>query len=415
MSLPLTAMALLAALTPAAAPPVDFALRDGDTVIFLGDSITAARTYGKYIENYTLLRFPDRRVRFVNAGRGGDTASGGLKRLEQDVFAHKPTVLTVAYGVNDIGWGLRADARHRQMYLDGIVGIVDACKRRGVRVYVCSAAITAADPDKSEHDFLQRMCDEGLRLARERGAGAIDVQRPMRAALRRVRAWNARFKGQESLHAADGVHLNDAGQLAMAFAILKGLNAPAEVSTVRLDARDVRLVEARGCRVSGVARRGDELSFTRLDAGLPFNYGIFFPLHYRFVSVPEELNRYMLTVEHLAPARWEVRADGRRVGAFTERQLAGGVNLASATADAWEPGGPWDAQADVLRALTESRHQLALAALHARAWLPGTPVSRGADEDGARVNREIERMQRDAARPRPYRIVLRPALAEKSP
>src|ERR1700737_4817680 len=64
----------------------DYALRDGDTVVFLGDSITAARTYGKIVENYTLLRFPDRKVRFINAGWGGDTAAGGLKRLERDVL-----------------------------------------------------------------------------------------------------------------------------------------------------------------------------------------------------------------------------------------------------------------------------------------------------------------------------------------
>ena len=36
----------------------DYALRDGDTVVFLGDSITAARGYDKVVENYTLLRFP---------------------------------------------------------------------------------------------------------------------------------------------------------------------------------------------------------------------------------------------------------------------------------------------------------------------------------------------------------------------
>ena len=54
----------------------DFALRDGDTVTFLGDSITAARGYTKIVEHYTLVRFPDRHVRFVNAGQGGDTAHG---------------------------------------------------------------------------------------------------------------------------------------------------------------------------------------------------------------------------------------------------------------------------------------------------------------------------------------------------
>ena len=51
---------LVLALIANAPTRADFALRDGDTVVFLGDSITAARTYGKIVENYTLLRFPDR-------------------------------------------------------------------------------------------------------------------------------------------------------------------------------------------------------------------------------------------------------------------------------------------------------------------------------------------------------------------
>src|ERR1043165_8755371 len=172
------AVVTLAAL-PAASGADDFALRDGDTVVFLGDSITAARTYGKIIENYTLLRFPDRKVRFVNAGRGGDTAAGGLARLERDVFARGATVLTVAYGINDIGWGTRADEEHRRIYLAAIRAIVDRGKDRDVRAFICSAAITAEDPDTAERGYLQRMCDEGLAVARERGAGAIDVQRTM--------------------------------------------------------------------------------------------------------------------------------------------------------------------------------------------------------------------------------------------
>src|ERR1043165_8168251 len=106
------AVVTLAAL-PAASGADDYALRDRDTVVFLGDSITAARTYGKIIENYTLLRYPGRKVEFINSGWGGDTAAGGLKPLERDVFAHHATVLIVAYGVNDIGWGVKADAEHR--------------------------------------------------------------------------------------------------------------------------------------------------------------------------------------------------------------------------------------------------------------------------------------------------------------
>src|SRR4051794_30680476 len=59
--------ALLAGARLQEASAADFALRDGDTVVFLGDSITAARTYGRIVENYTLLRFPGRKVHFLNA------------------------------------------------------------------------------------------------------------------------------------------------------------------------------------------------------------------------------------------------------------------------------------------------------------------------------------------------------------
>src|SRR5690348_7675549 len=86
----------------------DFAIRDGDTVVFLGDSITAEGTYGRVVENYTLLRYPNRKVHFINAGNGGDTAAGGLARLQRDVFDRGATLLTVAYGINDIGWGGRS-------------------------------------------------------------------------------------------------------------------------------------------------------------------------------------------------------------------------------------------------------------------------------------------------------------------
>lgn len=401
---------LLALGLPSLARADDFALRDGDTVVFLGDSITAARTYGKVIENYTLLRFPDRKVRFINAGRGGDTAAGGLKRLERDVFAHKPTVVTVAYGVNDIGWGLKADAEHKQAYLDGVRGIVEACKKRGVRVYVCSAAATAEDPDKAEHGFLQTMCDEGLALARSLGGKTIDVQRTMREIQKTVLAANAKVADKakrDSLHAPDGVHLTDLGQLAMAFAILKGLGAPADVSSVRIDAAGPKLLGADGCKVSDLRSEGGALAFTRHDEGLPFNYGIFYGLNYRYVPVPDELNRYLLTVTNLPASKYDVFADGRGVGTFTADQLAKGVNIASTTPDPWQPGGPWNAQANLLKSLADARHEVALADVHARLDLPGSAVAGEFGKQAGAFDDRIVEMQRTVARPRPYKFVVK--------
>ena len=393
----------------------DFAIRDGDTVVFLGDSITAARDYGKTIENYTLLRYPERKVRFVNAGWGGDTASGGAARLERDVLSKGATLVTVAYGINDIGWGTRADEEHKQTYLDGIRSIVNECKARGIRVFICSAPVTAADPNTSESSFLQQMCDEGLALARSLGAGTIDVQRSMRDVQKRVWAANAagkEGKERQSLHTPDGIHLNDLGQLAMAFAILKGLGAPAEVSSVSIDAADARVVDFAGCTVSGLRVSGSGLEFDRMDKGLPLNLGPLGALKFRFIPIPDELNRYMLKVSGLEPGRYGLSVSDRAVGTYTAADLARGINIASATPDAWVPGGPWDAQAATLIMLTESRSQLCQAQKLAPLYTSGNPHYTEAGERVRAINVSLEELQRLIAKPVSYRFVLKRELGE---
>ena len=68
------------------------------------------------------------------------------------------------------------------------------------------------------------MTDEGMALAKSLGAEAIDLQRGMREIQRRIVAANARESDpakKTTLHAGDGIHLNDLGQLAMAYVLLK--------------------------------------------------------------------------------------------------------------------------------------------------------------------------------------------------
>src|SRR6185436_9280000 len=287
-------------------------------------------------------------------GQGGDTAAGGLARLEKDVFSRGATVLTVAYGVNDIGWGVKADAEHRQKYLESIQEIVRRCNERKARVFICSAAITAMDPDKAEKDFLQSMCDEGLAAAKELGAGTIDLQRDMRAIQRRLLEENKHLQPKESphtLHASDGVHLNDLGQLSMAFCILKGLGAPAEVSSAVIDAKSGESGESKGCKINGVTQKDGVLEFDRLDEGLPLNFGLFGALQFRFIPFPDQLNRYLLTVKELPEGKYEVLANGRKLATYSHKQLAAGVNISFATSDAWQPGGPWDVQSTLVKHL----------------------------------------------------------------
>jgi lysophospholipase L1-like esterase len=392
----------------------EFAIRDGDTVVFLGDSITANRQYGKIIETYTLLRFPGRKVRFINAGKGGETAKGSLERLDKDVFGQGATLVTVAYGVNDIGWGFKADEAHKREYLEAIGEIVERCRKHGVRPFICSAAITAEDPDKAEQGFLQKMCDEGLAAAKSRGAATIDVQRSMREVQRRMLAANAQEKDKTKparMHVEDGVHLNELGQMAMAFAILKGLGAPAEVSAATIDARGAKVLGAESCQISRVRSQDGGISFTRKDDRLPLNLGLLWLIEGRFIPFTEELNRYLLTVTNLAEGNYEVLAGGRLLGKWDAKTLSMGINLASATADPWQPGGPWDAQGQNLKTLVDARDDLEFARHGMEQTLtahPRLPALRG---ETTAVERSLIRLQRDLSQPVPVEFVVRPTRA----
>jgi lysophospholipase L1-like esterase len=99
----------VAALALASARPIakdGFALRDGDRVVFYGDSITEARHYTTFVETYVVTRFPRLDATFVHSGWGGDGVNGGHggdidTRLARDVLAYEPTVLTIMLGMND--------------------------------------------------------------------------------------------------------------------------------------------------------------------------------------------------------------------------------------------------------------------------------------------------------------------------
>lgn len=393
---------LLLVLAFATTARADFALRDGDTVAFLGDSITAARGYTKIVEHYTLMRFPERKVRFVNAGQGGDTAAGCLERLQRDVFDPGATVVTVAFGINDIGWGTKADDAHKQAYLDGIRTIIERCREKKVRPVICSPAITAENPDTAEKGYLQTMTDEGLALAKSLGAETIDLQRGMREVQRRGIESNAKSKPEDQvrLHVKDGIHLEELGQLAMAYAMLKGLGAPPEVSAVVIDAKSAAATFS-GCAVSGLKVTDDGLSFTRLDTGLPLNNGPLTGLQHRWIPIPDGINRYRLTVKNLPDGEYRILADGRDLGKVPAGELAKGINLASMTSNGWEPGGPWDAQSCVVKELVDARDKLWMGGvLHGRYFA----AEEGVRNDVKKLDDQLVALQRRAAKPAPYRF-----------
>jgi lysophospholipase L1-like esterase len=81
-------------------------------IVFIGDSITdcgrrdEAAPYGNgyvsLVRGLLLARYPERQLRIVNQGSGGDTTRNLAARWKRDVIAERPDWLAVMIGINDV-------------------------------------------------------------------------------------------------------------------------------------------------------------------------------------------------------------------------------------------------------------------------------------------------------------------------
>ncbi|MCR5751783.1 MAG: hypothetical protein K6G91_07465, partial [Kiritimatiellae bacterium] len=72
--------------------------RDGERILFLGDSITHGGWYVAQLQYIWQLRNPGKRATFINCGICGNTAKSGLARFDWDVAPEKPDRIFVMFG-----------------------------------------------------------------------------------------------------------------------------------------------------------------------------------------------------------------------------------------------------------------------------------------------------------------------------
>jgi lysophospholipase L1-like esterase len=325
---------LLLTLLPALAQ-AQFALHNGDRVVFYGDSITDQRLYTLYTESFVRTRFPKLNVIFVHSGWGGDTVGGGGGgnidlRLSRDVLAYHPTVVTVMLGMNDAGY--RAfDQPRFDAYAKGYAHIVERLKTEDPSVRLTLIQPSPYDDVTRAPGFpggyngtLLRYSEYVKDLGTRNGATIADLNSPV---VQMLQAANAKDAAKAQQIIGDRIHPGDAGHLTMTEALLKAWNAPSVVSAVEIDGG--KLVRSENAKVSNLSIAAG-LSWTQLDGSLPFWLNLDDPL-IRLVldssNFVRDLDQQTLRVTGLT-GRQTLSIDGKTVGTFSADELASGINLA---------------------------------------------------------------------------------------
>lgn len=401
----------------------EFYPHDGDRVVFFGDSITQAGNYVQDVEFFLLTRFPDRQFTIINHGISSETVSGtsepdhdpprpdAHRRFQRDVAEWHPTVVVACFGMNDGNYHPFEPARF-QKYQDGVERLVERVRKEtGARIVLLSPPPydayrrTTIDPKAKffgykfaslDYDQTLARYSEWLLTRRETDVEVVDLHSAIQEHVARRREQLVSFSVSP-----DAVHPDVTGHWLMAQTLLLAWNAPATCARARIDAAKLRVEEGE---VNDLRREGDALEWT-WTSPLPFTFDPQCdPDSLALEQVSARLNEYQLTVGGLAAGDYELLAEGRAVGTFSEQQLSAGLDLTTCSRF------PTLLASHEVRLRAQERQKRIYAAWRKRI---STPPADDAARAQARAEDESEADEwnaiREACRPRQVKLRLQPA------
>jgi lysophospholipase L1-like esterase len=350
----------------------------------------------------------------VHSGWGGDRVTGGGggtidARLSRDVFAYKPTVVTIMLGMNDGKYANHTPADD-EVFFKGFEHIVESLKQNapGVR-------ITAIEPSPFDdvtrpiglqpsgyNAVLVNYSDWIRKYSEENKLDVADLNAPVVDMLKKANASEPEL-AQKII--PDRIHPSISGHVIMAEQLLKSWNARPLVSRVTIDAAAGKVSASEFARVTDF-HAGDSFTWTELDESLPLPFAQLLAgdrdktlaLAIASSDVTEALNEQPLQITGLKTGKYTLSIDGESVGAWSDSELAKGVNLAVLPT-------PMSRQAMEVRDLTV-RH----IDVHQFRWRTLQVAIQGSGVDGASetlekldaTEMEVVRQQRAAAQSRPH-------------
>lgn len=201
---------------PPGAPSAMQHLVTGDEpvrVVCFGDSVTGLyyhtggrRAYTDLLGTALRRLCPRADLTMINAGISGHTTRDALARIDADVLAHKPSVVTVMFGLNDL---VRVPIEE---YRANLLTIIEKVRAVGAEVVLCtpnSVTTTSSRPEEK----LEQFCEVVRTIAHEQQVALCDTYEAYQA-IREQDARRWRLLMSDEIHPNCNGHRRIAEQIA---------------------------------------------------------------------------------------------------------------------------------------------------------------------------------------------------------
>ena len=317
--------------------------KNNEKVVFLGDSITHGGDYLYWTQVMYQLRNPGKKLRLENAGISGDSAGGGLGRLQYDVLDKKPDRVFIMFGMNDINLtlyakgGTKLDAKRLKplkSYERYMNLLCDRLKKAGVPVVLMTPTpynqYGKNNPSTYNEVGLGTAGKIVRKTAKEKGLQVVEFYDPMTEIIKK--------QPKYSPMRTDKVHPNSLGHLLMAYYLCKAADLDGKIAEVTLDAADGKVKTVRHAVIRNIKTVEEGWWLTKTVKGISFEYT---PERLPFITdekqhsgidtlVPftADFNTELMQITGLEQGKYQLLADGSAIGVFSSEELEKGINLA---------------------------------------------------------------------------------------
>ena len=317
-----------------------FGLKDGDRVVFLGNSVFENDFEFGYLELALTTRFADKFVTFRNLGWTGDNVFGDARstftnpptayqHLIQNIVKTQPSVVFLAYGGVEAQEGQAGLARFK----DGLNNLLNKIDSLGARTILLSP-IPVMSTDSSlraakRNADIELYASEITKIASQRGKQFVDLYNPILQI------------SKQSVITENGIHLNEAGYYYLAKILENGLGLKSNQTPVSI------ILSKQTIETSPNIKKLNE---TNELAALKFT------INQPYLPLPAPKSG-----EQVSDTPQLFRISGLKKGFYTLKE--DGFDLVTASAKDWEKGvtvrnGADFNQANLLKEMIEKKNDL---------------------------------------------------------